>query len=75
MLTLMSQKPNASYIAIESLLFFSHNKISEWLENKMNEEKKWLLNATRTLTAVHRSNFLKCRQEIEMKRKEIKERE
>ena len=52
---------------------FSHNKTSEWLENKTSEEKKRLLNAARTLTAVHRANFLKCRQEIEMKRKEILE--
>ena len=37
---LMSQKPNASYIAIESLLLFSHNKTFEWLENKSSEESK-----------------------------------
>ncbi|XP_065887842.1 uncharacterized protein [Dysidea avara] len=68
---LMSQKPNASYIAIESLLLFSHNKTSEWLENKASEEKKRLLNAARTLTSVHKANFHKRRQEIEVKRKEI----
>ena len=75
---LMSQKPNASYIAIESLLLFSHNKTSEWLENKSSEEKKRLLNAARTLTTVHKANFLKHRQEIEVKQKEVlesKERE
>ena len=31
---LMTQKPNASYIALESLLLFSHNKTSDWLQNK-----------------------------------------
>ena len=75
---LMSQKPNASYIAIEALLLFSHNKTSEWLDNKTCEEKKRLLHAARTLTSVHRANFLKRRQEIEVKRKEMlehKERE
>ena len=72
---LMTQKPNATYIALELLLLYSHNKTATWLEN---EEKKRLLHAARTLTPVHRANFRKRREDIELKRKEVllhKERE
>jgi len=75
---LMTQKPNATYIALESLLLYSHNKTATWLESKTIEEKKRLLHAARTLTSVHRANFRKRREEIELKRKEAllqKERE
>ena len=75
---LMTQKPNATYIALESLLLYSHNKTATWLENKTIEEKKRLLHAARTLTSVHRANFRKRREDIELKRKEMllqKERE
>ena len=68
---LMTQKPNATYIALESLLLYSHNKTAVWLENKTIEEKKRLLHAARTLTSVHRANFRKRREDIELKRKEI----
>ena len=37
---LMTQKPNATYIALESLLLYSHNKTATWLENKTIEEKR-----------------------------------
>ena len=55
---LMTQKPNATYIALEALLLYSHNK---WLENKTIEERKRLMHAARTLTSVHRANFRKRR--------------
>ena len=35
---LMSEKPNATHIAIESMLLFSHNKTSEWLQSKSKEK-------------------------------------
>ena len=75
---LMTQKPNATYIALESLLLYSHNKTATWLESKTIEEKKRLMHAARTLTSVHRANFRKRREDIEVKRKEAlleKERE
>lgn len=62
---LLSQKPNASYIALESLLVFSHNETSVWLESKTSQEKERLFKAARTLTSVHRANFRKRREEIE----------
>ena len=36
---LLSQKPNANYIALESLLLYSQNKTSKWLSSKSNEER------------------------------------
>lgn len=39
---LMTQKPNATYIGLESLLLYSHNKTAAWLKNKTIEEKKRL---------------------------------
>ena len=56
---MMSEKPNATCIALESLLLFSHNKTSVWLNTKSVEEKERLLRAARTLTSVHKANFRK----------------
>ena len=49
----MSQKPNATYIALESLLLFSQNKSANWLQTKTPEERERLLQAARKLTSVH----------------------
>ena len=68
---LLGQKPNASYIALESLLLFSHNKTSD---SKTPQEKERLFQAARTMTSVHRANFQKRRVEIERRRKEQQER-
>ena len=65
---MMSEKPNATCIALESLLLFSHNKV--WLNTKSVEEKERLLRAARTLTSVHKANFRKRREEIVTKRQE-----
>ena len=35
----MSQKSNATYIALESILLYSHNKTSLWLNSKPPDEK------------------------------------
>lgn len=70
---LMAQKPNASHIALESLILFSQNKTSDWLENKTAEERERLIKAARTLTKHHRTNFKKRREEIETKRRELQE--
>ena len=75
---LISQKPNATYIALESMLLFSVNKTTDWLKSKNPEEKEKLLQASRNLTAVQRSTFRKRREEIEAKRAkaiEVKEKE
>ena len=73
---LISQKPNARYIALESLLLYSHNMTSAWLQSKAPEERQRFLQAARTMTTLHRKNFLKRREEICAKRLEVmKERE
>ena len=61
---LMSQKSNASYIALEAAILYSHNnKTSVWLDTKTAKEKEWLLQASRTLTSGHRINFKRRREE------------
>ena len=75
---LISQKPNATYIALESVLLFSRNKTTDWLLSKSPEEKEKLLQAARKLISTQRNAFHKRRDEIEMKRMkalEDKERE
>ena len=51
---LMSQKPNAAYIALESMILFCQNKTSDWLHSKSQEEQDRLLQAARKLTKAHR---------------------
>lgn len=71
---LLAQKPNATYIALESLLLFSHNKTSVWLSSKTSDERERLFKAARTMTSAHRANFQKRREEIERRRKEEQEK-
>lgn len=70
---LLSEKPNATYIALKSLLLYSQNQTSEWLHSKTEEEKKRLFSAARKLTSVHRANFRKRREDIEQKRLEVQQ--
>ena len=73
---LMAQKPNATYIALESMILFSQNKSMNWLHSKSLEERERLLHAARSLTSVYRANFRKRREEIEKLRKiEMEKRE
>ena len=37
---MLSEKPNITCIAQESLLLFSHNKTSNWLQSKSAEERE-----------------------------------
>ena len=66
---LLSQKPNATYIALESLLLYSQNRTSEWLKSKSESEER-LLSAAQSLTSVHKANFKKRREEIYLRRLE-----
>ena len=47
----VSEKPNATHIALESLLLYSHNCTSDWLQSKSTEEREKLL---RSLVNVRR---------------------
>lgn len=73
---LMSEKPNATHIALESLILFSHNQTSTWLQEKSHDEREKLLKAARSLSPLQKSRFLKRREEIRVKRQEaVKEKE
>ena len=73
---LMSQKPNATHIALEALLLYSHNKTSSWLDSKPADERERLIEAARSMTSYHRKIFRKRREDIEAKRiKAIGEKE
>ena len=66
----LSQKPNATHIALESLLLYSHNQTSAWLHSKSAEEREILLKAARTLSPIQKSKFNKRREEIKLKRQD-----
>ena len=56
---LMSEKPNATHIALESQTLFSHNETSTWLRLKLRDERERLLKAARTLSPLQKNRFLK----------------
>ena len=67
---MIREKPNANLVALESMILYSHNKSSLWLEQKTHEEKESLLKAARTLAPVIREKFKRRRKEIETRRGE-----
>ena len=52
---LMSEKPNATHIALESLILFSHNQTSTWLQGKSHNEREKLLKAARSLSPLQKN--------------------
>ena len=67
---LMSEKPNATHIALESLLLYSHNKTSAWLQSQPPNEREKLLKAARSLSQTQRTKFQKRREEVLIKRQD-----
>ncbi len=67
---LIREKPNASLVALESMILYSHNKSSSWLEQQTCEEREKLLQAARTLAPTVRAKFKARRQQIEARREE-----
>ena len=67
---LLSQKPNATHIALESLLLYSHNQTATWLQLKPPEERETLLKAARILSPIQKSRFNERREEIRIKRQD-----
>ena len=65
---LMQEKPKASHVALESMILYSHNKTSSWLEKQSYEEKEKLLRTAQTLAPTIRAKFKARRQEIEVRR-------
>lgn len=70
---MLLEKPNISLIASEAYIMFSHNRTSQWLRNKSDEEKLVLLNDARKNAKVARAKFKERMQEIERRRKLILE--
>lgn len=64
---LMSQKPDATHITLESMILLSQNKTADWLYSKSEEEQERLLQAARKLPKALCRNFQKCREDIESK--------
>ena len=60
---LMWEKPNASHVALESMILYSHNKTSSWLEKQSHEEKGKLLRMAQTFAPTIRAKFKARRQE------------
>ena len=71
---LMSEKPNATHIALEFLILFSHNQTSTWLQLKSRDEREKLLKAACTLSPLQKNRFLKRREEIRVKRQDAVKR-
>ena len=62
---LMREKPNASNIALESMILYSRNKTASWLQQKEPEKRQELLQVARTLAPAVKENFKRRKQEIE----------
>ena len=67
----LKEKPNASTVAIESLILFSQNKTREWLGKKTNAERARLFQAARKLTPKFRKKYKERKQEIQQYRASI----
>lgn len=67
---MMREKPNANLVALESMILYSHNKSSIWLEKRTHEERESLFQAARTMAPVIREKFKRRRQEIERRQEE-----
>ena len=73
------QRPNATTIALESVILYSSNETSDWLKNKLQSEQKRLLEVPFTLShwqklteALQLEIVKKWQQEIAKKGKELK---
>ncbi len=67
---MVREKPNAHLCALESIILYSHNQSSLWLEKKTCYERQRLLHAARTLAPTIREKFKKRRIELDKKREE-----
>lgn len=62
---LMSQKLNATSIALESVISYSHTKTSDWLKGKSQAQQKQLFEAVISHTAAHKAKFYERRKQTE----------
>lgn len=62
---LIREKPNASVVALESMVLYSHNKTSLWLEKQPLDDRKKLIEVERRFAPSVRMKFNERQQVIE----------
>ena len=67
---MLREKPNASLIALESLILFAHNKTSKWLDKLEVSEREKLFKAARMLAPAIREKFKARQVEIQWRNEE-----
>ena len=65
------EKPNATTIALESLILFSNNKTREWLQQKSDEQKAKIFASARKMAPKLRQQYQARRKAIEQHRAEL----
>ena len=61
----LREKPNATIIALESLILFAHNKTSKWLDEQGIDEREKIFKAARMLAPSFKEKFKKRQLEIQ----------
>ncbi len=67
----LREKPNATTVALESLILFSNNKTKAWLEGKDDQEKTRIFTAARKLAPQVRKKYRERREEIRKHRAQV----
>ena len=62
---LLHQKPNATSVALEAMILFSHNKTASWLDKQSSKNKEELLQVARTLAPTIKKKYVERKKEIE----------
>ena len=65
---MLREKPNASLVALESMILYSHNKSALWLAQQSQEAREKLFKAARSLAPAIREKFKERRKQIEDRR-------
>ena len=68
---MIREKTNASTLALEAFVMYSHNETSSWLQKKTREERKALFKAARALAPNIRKCFKRRREEIQLRREQM----
>ena len=64
---LLREKPNATSIALESVILFSQNKTSKWLDQKTATRREKIIQAARSIAPATRQTFRERKKEMERK--------
>lgn len=68
---LLREKPNATSMAIESMILFSHNKTSKWLDQKTYSGREKLIHTARTIAPVIREGYRDRKKKVEERQAEM----